>query len=72
MADIILTSLNENQPGIYLVSPDRKTEDFRTAEMSVDDARQGVNTRGVEKFNKEHDVQMSITQAANRVNQAFE
>ena len=38
VSDILFTSLAKNQPGVYLVSPDGKTEDFRTAEASVDDA----------------------------------
>ena len=72
VSDIIFTSLEENQPGIYLESPDGKTQDFRVAEASVDDARQGVNTGGVERFNKEKGTDLSLEQAATRACQAFE
>ena len=72
VADLIFTALAENQPGMYLVSPDRKTEDFRIAEASVDDARQGVNSAGAEKFNKENGSNLTVAAAANRANQAFE
>ena len=72
VSDIIFTGLTENQPGIYLESPDRNTKDFRTAEASVDDARQGVNTSGVEKFNRENGTNLTLIQAANRACQGFE
>ena len=47
VSDILFTSLGQNQPGIYLISPNGETEDFRTAEASVDNSRQGVNTEGI-------------------------
>ena len=72
VADIILTGLSENQPGMVMVSPDVKTEDFRAAEASVDDSRQGVNTAGVENYNREHKKNLDIGHAANQASQAFE
>ena len=72
VADIIFTSLEENQPGLYLISPDGRTTDFRTAEASVDDARQGINTEGVIKFNTEHETTLTLIQAASKASQSFE
>ena len=72
VSDIIFTALNDNQPGLYLMSPDRKTTDFRTAEASVDDTRQGVNSAGAEKFNKENGTDLTVGGAANRASQSFE
>ena len=60
VADLIFNSLEENQPGMYLVSPDGKTEDFRVAEASVDDARQGVNSAGTEKYNRENGTRLTV------------
>ena len=72
VSDILFTSLAQNQPGIYLVSPDGETEDFRTAEASIDDARQVVNTGGVNKFNREQGTSLTLEQAATRACQGFE
>ena len=70
MADLIFTALQENQSGMYMVSPDGKTEDFWVAEASIDNARHGVNSVGAEKFNMENGTNMTV--AANRASQAFE
>ena len=72
VADILLTGLTCNQPGMYLISPDGETEDFRAAEANVDDARQGINSAGVEKYNKEHQTDLNIKEAANQASQSFE
>ena len=72
VSDIIFTGLKENHPGIYLESPDGNTKDFRTAEASVNDARQGVNTSGVEKFSQENGTNLTILQAATNACQGFE
>ena len=72
ISNIILTGLSKNQPGIFLVSPDGNTKDFRAAEASVDDVRQGVNTAGLEKYNREHKKNLDIGQATNQASQEFE
>ena len=43
VANLIMTVLSENQPGIYLTSPDGKTTDKQFAKMSVDYSRQVIN-----------------------------
>ena len=50
VADIILTTLKENQPRMRLESPDGETIDERHAETSVDDSRQGINEAGVKNI----------------------
>ena len=57
---------------MYLISPDGSTDDFRAAEANVDDARQGVNSAGVEKYNKEHHTDLDIKGATNQASQGFE
>ena len=54
------------------MSPDGKTEDFRVAEASVDDARQGVNSAGAEKYNRENGTKLTVEGAMNKASQAFE
>ena len=41
-------------------------------QRTVDDARQGVNLAGVEKFNKENGTDISVAEATNQASQAFE
>ena len=72
VADIILTALVRHQPGMLLTSPAQDVIDFRTAEKHVDDSRQGINEGGVEKFNIENKTNLTLEEAANRANQAFE
>ena len=72
IADIILKALEDNQPGLFLTSPDGSTTDFRAAEKHVDDSRQGVNEAGVEKFNNEHMTNLTLEEAATAACQAFE
>ena len=72
VADIILTCLTSNQPGMYLKSPNGLIVDFRAAEANVDDARQGINSAGVEKYNKEHLTNLDIGEAAQQASQKFE
>ena len=72
VADIILTSLTDNQPGLYMKSPNGMIEDFRAAEANVDDARQGINSAGVEKYNAEHQTTLDINEAAQQASQKFE
>ena len=72
VADMILTSLSDNQPGLHLISPNGEEEDKRAEEMSVDDSRQGVNETGVELYNKKNASKLTMPQAANQANQAFE
>ena len=40
--------------------------------MSVDDSRQGVNETRVELYNKKNASKLTMPQAANQANQAFE
>ena len=72
VADIILTALTKHQPGMLLTSPAQDVIDFRTAEKHGDDSRQGINEGGVEKFNTENETNLTLEEAANRANQAFE
>ena len=46
--------------------------DSRTAEVRVDDARQGVNTGGVEKYNHENESDITLIQAATMACRGFE
>ena len=70
--DIILMALDVFQPGLVLKSPAGEIEDIRSGEMNTDDSLQGINKEGVSQFNKKHNVNMTLMQAANRANQAFE
>ena len=72
VADIILTALKENQPGMTLESPDGETIDEHHAEMSVDDSRQGINETGVKKYNDERGEELTLQEAATQANQGFE
>ena len=72
IADIILSALDENQPGLLLKSPTGEIQDRRSGEMNTDDSRQGINEGGTKHFNETHGTRLTLLQAANKANQAFE
>ena len=72
VADLILTGLSENHPGLYLTLPDGKTTDKIFAKMSVDDSRQGIHEGGVKVYNARHGTNITLNRAENQANQAFE
>ena len=71
VADMILTALTDYQPGILLTSVVGNLIDFHAAKKHVDDSRQGINEGGVERFDIEHGVNLSLEEAANKAKQAF-
>ena len=40
--------------------------------MNTDDSRQGINEEGTKEYNFKHKTNLTLVQAANKANQAFE
>ena len=70
--DVIITLMQEHQPGQVFVSPDGSEIAKQVADAYVDDSNLAVNQRGVDQFNEKNGTNSSLEKASRDSFQGYE